>query len=98
MVAEGSCEGGVAVKALSSILRLSFAMLKCVYSPMTISVYRSRAVLQYLLLGAGEGRLLTQGKEQKVVQAKREFDVFTREPKKIVRRRQSIFQRRNGMF
>ena len=54
--------------------------------------------LQYLLLGAGEGRLLTKGQEQKVVQAKRDFDVFTREPRKVVRRRQSIFQRRNGMF
>lgn len=54
--------------------------------------------LQYLLLGAGEGKALTRGKEQKVVQAKRDFDVFTKKPRSIVRRRPSIFERRNGIF
>ena len=48
---EGSCEGGVAVNALSRSFKLSFAMLKCVYSAMTISVYRSRALFQCILLG-----------------------------------------------
>ena len=54
--------------------------------------------LQYLLLGAGEGKSVMNQKPQKVVQAKRDFDVFTREPKQVVRRRKSIFQRRHGIL
>ena len=42
----GELGGGVAVQPRSSILRLSFAMLKWVYSPVTISVYLSRALFQ----------------------------------------------------
>jgi hypothetical protein len=53
--------------------------------------------LQYLLLGAGEGKKIMNQKPQKVVQAKRDFDVFTREPRQVVRRRKSIFQRRHGI-
>ena len=44
-------EGGIEVKIRESVERVSFAMLKCVYSPVTISVYLSKALSQCLLLG-----------------------------------------------
>ena len=55
-------EGGTEVKTLESIERVSFAMLKCVYSPVTISVYLSNALFQYLLLGfCGVGGVMMVG-------------------------------------
>ena len=44
-------EGGIEVKIRESVERVSFAMLKCVNSPVTISVYLSKALSQCLLLG-----------------------------------------------
>ena len=44
-------EGGIEVKMRESVERVSLAMLKCVYSPVTISVYLSKALSQCLLLG-----------------------------------------------
>lgn len=38
---------------------------------------------QYMMLGGGEGRLLTRGRPSRVTQAKREFDVFARKPKPV---------------
>lgn len=44
--------------------------------------------LQYLLLGAGEGRTLTMGnKSSKPIIAKRNFNVFNLKPKSIYERR-----------
>ena len=55
-------EGGTEVKTLERIERVSFAMLKCVYSPVTISVYLSSALFQYLLLGfCGVGGVMMVG-------------------------------------
>ena len=48
---EGKSEGGEEVQARERIFKFSFAMLKCVYSPVYISVYLSSAIFQYLLLG-----------------------------------------------
>jgi len=46
--------------------------------------------LQYLMLGAGEGRQLISGQKQaRAFQAKKEFDVFARKPKQ---------QKRNGLW
>jgi hypothetical protein len=47
--------------------------------------------LQYLMLGAGEGRqVMNQNANARAFQAKRDFDVFTRQPKK---RRQGLWAR-----
>jgi len=47
--------------------------------------------LQYLMLGAGEGRgVLGNQASQAVIQARRDFDVFTRQPKQ---RRQGLWAR-----
>ena len=47
--------------------------------------------LQYLMLGAGEGRgVLGNNQPQRVVQARRDFDVFNRQPKQ---RRQGLWSR-----
>tara|TARA_R100000700_G_C3174101_1_gene148721 strand:- start:2056 stop:3042 length:987 start_codon:yes stop_codon:yes gene_type:complete len=54
--------------------------------------------LQYLLLGAGEGKKITGNQqESKVVQAKTHFDVFTRESKKNIRKKWNIFDIRSRM-
>ena len=54
--------------------------------------------LQYLLLGAGEGTKITgQKNDAKVVQAKTHFDVFTREPKKTIRKKWNIFDIRSRL-
>lgn len=54
--------------------------------------------LQYLLLGAGEGKKITGNtQDAKVVQAKTKFDVFTREPKKHIRKKWNIFDIRTRM-
>ena len=48
--------------------------------------------LQYLLLGAGEGKQIVQSQTPaKVVQAKTDFDVFTKQPKKSIRKKWNIF-------
>ena len=55
-------EGGTEVKTRERIERVSFAMLKCVYSPVTISVYLSKALFQYLLFGfCGVGGVMMVG-------------------------------------
>ena len=46
--------------------------------------------LQYLMLGAGEGRQVMQTVTKGSFQAKREYDVFSRQPKK---RRQGLWAR-----
>ena len=54
--------------------------------------------LQYLLLGAGEGKKITgHQQESKVIQAKTKFDVFTREPKKNIRKKWNIFDVRTRL-
>ena len=43
--------------------------------------------LQYLLLGAGEGRALMSNQQQaRVVNARKDFDVFSRQPKNAARK------------
>ena len=43
--------------------------------------------LQYLLLGAGEGRALMSNQQQaRVVNARKDFDVFSRQPKNATRK------------
>lgn len=47
--------------------------------------------LQYLMLGAGEGRgVLGNSQPQRIIQARRDFDVFNRQPKQ---RRQGLWSR-----
>ena len=43
--------------------------------------------LQYLMLGAGEGRaLMSNQKPAQVVQARKDFDVFNRKPKSVAKK------------
>jgi len=54
--------------------------------------------LQYLLLGAGEGRQITKSSiTSKVVQAKTNFDVFTKAPKKSIRKKWNVFDIRTRL-
>ena len=54
--------------------------------------------LQYLLLGAGEGKALTQAQNpSKVFQAKTDFDVFTKRPKQSIKRKWNIFDIRTRL-
>jgi hypothetical protein len=50
------------------------------------------------MLGAGEGQNLTKSiNPAKVVQAKTDFDVFTKQPKKIIRKKWNIFDIRSRL-
>ena len=54
--------------------------------------------LQYLMLGAGEGQNITKSiNPAKVVQAKTDFDVFTKQPKKTIRKKWNIFDIRSRL-